>query len=342
VCRWLLGAPILFAGLLSFALPTHALTFKIATLSPDGTVWMKEMRAGGKEIERQTEGRVKLKWYPGGVMGNDQTVLRKMRVGQLHGGAFPAGSLVEIYNDIQLYSVPFLFRSLAEVDYVRERMDPLLRKGLEERGMIVPILSEGGFAYLFSSHPLERRDDLKGRRVWIPPGDEMSRIALETADIAPVPLPISDVYTGLQTGLIDTIASPPIGAIAFQWHTKVRYFTDVPLMYLYGTVAFSKKAFDKLSDGDQSILRDVLNGISRRLDRANRADNEAAKQALQNQGIEFVSPTPEETERWRAIAAEAVVRYQGRDLYTEEMYEILQGHLREFRDNAAATGAIEP
>jgi TRAP-type C4-dicarboxylate transport system substrate-binding protein len=328
----------LLCAVVAVPLPALARTLKIATLSPDGTVWMQELRQGGKEIQERTEGRVKLKFYPGGVMGNDQTILRKIRIGQLQGGAFAAGGLVEVYNDMQLYSLPFLFQSYEEVDYVRERMDPLLRKALEARGFVAVGLSEGGFAHLLSSHPLQRREDLDGRKVWIPQGDELSRIALETAGISPVPLSIADVYTGLQTGLIDTIAASPIGVIAFQWHTKVRYFTDVPLMYLFGTLAFSKKAFDKLSDADQQVVHDVMGSIFERLDRENRRDNAGAKEALQNQGIEFVTPSAEETDRWRSIAKEAELHYQGRNLYSEEMYEILKGHLRDYRQGVG----VEP
>lgn len=331
---------LLFCALLVLPGPVLARTLKIATLSPDGTTWMRELRQGGKEIERRTEGRVKLKFYPGGVMGNDQTVLRKIRIGQLHGGAFAGGGLVEVYNDMQIYSLPFLFRSYEEVDYVRQRMDPLIRKGLEERGFVAVGLSEGGFAHLLSSHALERRDDLIGRKVWIPQGDELSRIAFETANISPVPLPISDVYTGLQTGLIDTIASSPIGAIAFQWHTKVRYLTDVPLMYLFGTLAFAKKAFDKLSEVDQFIVNDVMGLIFERLDKESRRGNEKATLALQNQGIEIVTPSLAERKRWRSIAKEAELRYKGKDLFSEKMYEILQGHLRDFRQGAADN--VEP
>ncbi|NQZ99432.1 MAG: TRAP transporter substrate-binding protein DctP [Myxococcales bacterium] len=327
--RWLTFALCL---MLAPAWPAGARTLKIATMSPDGTTWMKEMREGAKEIEERTEGRVKLKFYPGGVMGNDQTVLRKMRVGQLHGGAFPGGGLVEVYNDIQVYSLPFLFHSYAEVDYVRARMDSLIQAGLEQRGLVAMGLSEGGFAHLLSSEPLKSRADLDGKRVWIPQGDTMSQIAFETAGISPVPLPISDVYTGLQTGLINTVASSPIGAIAFQWHTKVRFLTDVPLIYLIGTLAFAKRSFDKLGTEGQAVLREVMGRIFRRLDRASRRDNAAARDALANQGIEFVSPTSEELSQWRSIAEEAEQRYQGRNLYSEEMYEILKGHLRDFRN----------
>ncbi|MCU7941035.1 MAG: TRAP transporter substrate-binding protein DctP [gamma proteobacterium symbiont of Bathyaustriella thionipta] len=73
----------------------QAKTFKIATLSPDGSDWMQKMRSGAKEIKQKTNGRVKFKFYPGGVMGDDQAVLRKIRIGQLHGGALGGGSLIK-------------------------------------------------------------------------------------------------------------------------------------------------------------------------------------------------------------------------------------------------------
>ncbi|UCE90510.1 MAG: TRAP transporter substrate-binding protein DctP, partial [Pseudomonadota bacterium] len=104
---------------LALAWPAHALVLKIATVSPDGAAWMTRMRAGAAEIAERTAGRVTFKFYPGGVMGNDQSVLRKIRVGQLHGGVVVGGSLAEVYSDTQIYSLPFLFQSLDEVDYVR-------------------------------------------------------------------------------------------------------------------------------------------------------------------------------------------------------------------------------
>ena len=85
----------LLAALL--VVPTvEALTLKIATIVPDGSSWLVEMRQAGKEIAEKTDGRVKLKFYPGGVMGGDKTVLRKIRARQLQGGAFTSGALAEI------------------------------------------------------------------------------------------------------------------------------------------------------------------------------------------------------------------------------------------------------
>ena len=94
------------AVMLLHASIVEARVFKIATISPDGTFWMQEMRAGAEEIKKQTQGRVVFKFYPGGVMGSDESVLRKIRIGQLQGGAVTAGSLVSIDPDIAIYELP--------------------------------------------------------------------------------------------------------------------------------------------------------------------------------------------------------------------------------------------
>ena len=74
------------------AATANAATLKIATLTPEGSQWMKDMRAGAKEILDRTEGRVQIKFYGGGVMGNDTKVLGKIRIGALQGGALCASA----------------------------------------------------------------------------------------------------------------------------------------------------------------------------------------------------------------------------------------------------------
>jgi TRAP-type C4-dicarboxylate transport system substrate-binding protein len=322
---------LLAGALLAGAAPAHAKALKIATIAPDGTRWMQEMRAGAATIEERTGGRVKLKFYPGGVMGNDATVMRKIRAGQLHGGAFTGGSLGELYPDMQIYALPFLFRDYAEVDAVRARLDPVLARGLEARGMVALGISEGGFAFLFSDTPVPDVAALKDKKAWIPEGDAIGAAALRAAGTAPVPLPIADVYTGLQTGLVDTVASTPSAAIAFQWHTRMRYANDLPLSYLIGVLAVSRDAFARLPPADQEVVRGVMGDVFRRLDRANREDNAAARAALEERGVPFVLPTPAERQGWEAIGARAREDLEGRALFSPEILQQLGAALAAHR-----------
>ncbi|MEE9281171.1 MAG: TRAP transporter substrate-binding protein DctP [Myxococcota bacterium] len=329
-----LRLPHALAALVSLVLvasPSPAATLKIATVVPDGTSWMKEMRAGAKQIAERTQGRVKLKFYPGGVMGTEKSVMRKIRAGQLQGGAFTSTGLADVYRETEIYGLPLLFHSYDEVDYVRARMDQSIREGLERAGLIALAISETGFAYLLSNKPLRSVDDLSGARVWVLEGDRLSQTALKIAGVSPVPLALADVYTGLQTGLIDTVAASPVACIAFQWHTKVRYMTDVPLMYLAGVLAIDARAFGKLDEADQAVVRDVIGAAAGRLDEMNRVSDASAKLALKTQGIEFVTSSAEELERWRGIAEAALSRVRAEGLYSDRMIETLLGHLATYR-----------
>ena len=323
--------PLIAIALLAFAVPAHAKALKIATIAPDGTRWMQEMRAGAAIITERTAERVKFKFYPGGVMGSDATVMRKIRAGQLHGGAFTGGSLSELYPDMQVYSLPFLFRDYTEVDAVRARLDPVLAQGLETKGMIALGISEGGFAYLLSDTPVLDVAGLKGKKAWIPEGDEIGAAALRAAGVSPVPLPIADVYTGLQTGLVDTLAATPSATIAFQWHTRMRHANDLPLSYMIGVLAVSQRAFAKLSPEDQEVVREVMGDVFRRLDRANREDNAAARATLEKRGVPFVRPTPDHRQGWEAAGARALEDLESRNLFSPSVLQQLNAALAEHR-----------
>ncbi|MES9835530.1 MAG: TRAP transporter substrate-binding protein DctP [Candidatus Thiodiazotropha sp.] len=311
-------------------------TLKIATLAPDGTSWMKEMRAAAKQIQQQTEGRVRIRFYPGGVMGNDNSVLRKIRVGQLHGGAITGGGLSAIYRDAQLYTLPFQFRNLQEVDAVRQVMDPLIIAGLKNEGYVSFGLSEGGFAYLLSNRPVKTTNNMRELKIWIPEGDEINANMFQALGISPVPLPLTDVLTGLQTGLIDTIASAPVGAIALQWHTRVNYLTQVPLAYLYATLVLTETAFNKLQKPDRSVVREILGATFDRIDRQNRMDNEKALAALQKQGIEFVSPSADQQQAWEQHANTTLNKLSEEKLFSKAMFSRMQTLVQQYRKVAAA------
>ncbi|MEW7986440.1 MAG: TRAP transporter substrate-binding protein DctP [Candidatus Thiodiazotropha sp.] len=309
-------------------------TLKIATLAPDGTNWMKEMRAAAKQIKQQTDGRVKIRFYPGGVMGNDSSVLRKIRIGQLHGGAITGGGLSSVYKDAQVYTLPFQFRNLQEVDAVRQVMDPQIIEGLKKQGYISFGLSEGGFAYLLSNSPVTSTENMKDLKIWIPEGDQVNASMFQELGISPVPLPLTDVLTGLQTGLIDTIASAPIGAIALQWHTRVSYLTQVPLAYLYATLVLKENAFNKLRQSDQSVVKQILESAFDRIDRQNRADNEQAMIALKRQGVEFISPSTVQQQAWEAHAGKTLRKLSKESIFSEHMLNRMQSLIQQYRQIA--------
>ena len=317
-------------SLIGFSSPILlAKTIKIATISPEGTFWMKQMRTGAKEIKEKTQGRVKFKFYPGGVMGSDDNVLRKIRIGQLHGASITVGTLAQSTPDVTLYGLPYLFSSLDDAAEVRKTTDPMLSNEIEKNGFINFGFAQGGFSYLMSKEPIRSLDDLRNRKSWIPEKSEVGLSVYHYIGVAPISLPLSDVLTGLQTGLIDTIATSPIGALALQWHTHISYVTDQPINYLAAMLIIDKKVFYKLSETDQSIVREEMEKAYKKIDHQNKLDNIAAREAMINQGIKFITLTDEDKLEWEKIDDSVINDMLEKYKYSKTLYEAVTVNKRD-------------
>jgi TRAP-type C4-dicarboxylate transport system substrate-binding protein len=325
--------PRLLLGLLLAAAATsaNAVDIKIATVAPDGSRWMQQMRAGAEEINARTSGRVTLKFYPGGVMGNDAQVLRKIRIGQLQGGAFTAGGLGERYSGLNLYGVPLLFNSLDEIDAVRAQLDPVLAEGLDRAGFVTFGFIEGGFANLLSNEPIRTVDDMRRKKVWVPEGDAISFLAMETMGLSPSVLPVTDVLTGLQTGLIEITFASPVAALVLQWHTKVKYITDLPISYSMGVFAIEKGAYSALSVDDQRVIREVMGRYCDQLDREAREDNRKAAEVLSRSGLQTVTVNESDVAGWRKTIESIHPQLRARPDIDAALFDRLLGVLAEYR-----------
>jgi len=310
---------------LLFAIPASAQqVIKIGTIAPDGSSWMREFRAAAAEVQTGTQGRVQVKFYPGGVMGSDTVVLRKIRLGQLQGGALTASELDGVCKDAPVYSVPFQFNNQAEVDAVRKVVDPMLVSCFRQGGMRMLGLAGGGFAYLMSTHELRSRDDLKSSKVWVPANDRIGEMTFKNGGITPIPLPLSDVFTSLQTGLVDTVGNTFSGAVILQWHGKIKYIIDLPLTYIPAYVLIDEKVMAKVSPADQAVLVKAFNGAMTRIDTANRRDNVQALAAMQKGGTKLLTSPPAEAARWREIGVSTARQLQQQNAFSPAVVAAIQ------------------
>lgn len=326
------------AALIGVSCPTHAanVELKIATTAPEASSWVQAMRATAVEIKEKTEGRVTIKYYVGGTQGSDEQVLKKMRIRNLHGGAFTPSALGSIYPDINLYGLPLVFDSYEEANYVRSRMDQLLIDGLDEKGYISFGFAATGFAFMMSIEPAGTVNDLQGRKVWVPEGDEISYEAMQAISVSPTALPLTDVMVGLQTKLLDIVAVSPTGALFLQWYTRVRYVTDLPLVYTYGFTAIDKKMFEKISPADQAIVRDVMTRAYAEFNDAGQKDNDEALQAILGKGLQLVPVDPAEAASIRAKVATANGKLADKGNVSRAMYDLMLQYREEYRTGQPA------
>ena len=293
---------VLMLAALPIATPATAQqVIKMATVAPEGSSWMRELRAAAAQVKTATQGRVEVKYYPGGVMGSDTVVLRKMRLGQLQGGVLTSSELAAVYPDAAIYSLPFAFDHWEQLERARAQIDPLLARGFETRNMKMLTAANVGFAYLMSTKPLRTQADMRKVKLWIPQNDEIAERTFKAGGLSPILLPLGDVFTSLQTGLVDSVANTPSGAVALQWHGKLRNMLDLPLSFVVGFVVMDLKAWQKLTPADQSALSEAFKAAGRRVDAGVKRDDAAALAAMKKQGLSVNAMDPGEATRWRQI-----------------------------------------
>ncbi|EAR11193.1 TRAP transporter substrate-binding protein DctP [Reinekea blandensis] len=259
-------------------------TLKISTLYPPGSAAVTSLQSAAESIRQQTNGNVVLKVYPGGVMGDDSTVMRKMRIGQLHGALLSGTGLDLITDDLKDLSKPFQFDRIEQVYEARQTLDTDFRQRLAEEGWTAFGPLDGGFSYLMSKRPLSDLEAVRNTRLWLPNTRDIQKMA-DSLNVDYLVMNIGDVLTGLDTGAIDSLIAPPSAAFTLNWHSRFDYITQTPVLYTWGMLVMPDRVFRPLSDAERETVVSALTQWSDELDQRLRADNQKARQAI-NQLLE--------------------------------------------------------
>ena len=314
-------------------------TLKFATLLPVGTGWSKLIDDWVKQVEAKSGGRLRFRMYGGGVMGDEPDVLRKIRKGQLHGGLFTGYGIGHIYSPARVLEVPFLFKNVAESDYVRDRLMPELEKGFRAHGFELLGWPEIGFIHLFSTRPIHNLDEVRQRHIWLWQGDPMGEAFFDAAGIKPVPLSIMDVYTQLSArhGSIDTVYTSTFGAIALQWYARLKYASRIPLTNAIGGIVVSKRFFDRLPADLQQLLKTETARASARIRERAREENRDSIAILQKNGIEFMLDWDDvDMNELLDIRDRAAEQLQQSGYIPADIFQRTRTLLEDFRRQAAA------
>jgi TRAP-type transport system periplasmic protein len=303
---------------------------KLATLAPEGSSWMKVFKSAAEEIQQRTANAVQFKIYPGGVMGDERDMLRKMHIGQIQAAVMTSAGLSSISPEIDVLQIPFLFDDYAEVDHVIARMEPFFNQGLEANGYVLLGWTEAGFVNLMSTLPVDTLDKIKKSKVWIWNDSPMAKAIFQEAGVIAVPLSIPDVLVGLQTGLVEVVYAPPSSAIALQWFTKVKYLNDTPLLFLAGGLVVKKTAFDALPEAQRSLVRDIFQRHLSGLKTIIRKENQAAMDVIRKQGVQFMTPGPDQIAEYKVISGKAMAKEDGHK-FSNKVRDEVAGLVTDFR-----------
>lgn len=311
------------ATALLFVLPlaARAATLKLASLAPEGSVWGKALEEMGADWEAATEGRVEVRIYPGGVAGDDPDVVRKMRIGQLQAATLTVTGLTQIDDSFEIFGVPLVFDSYDELYAVLDRMEAQLAAKLEAKGFVFLHWGYGGWAQLFSKKPIRTVADLEGQKLFVWAGDDKRVQLWRRVGFQPVPLAGTDILTGLQTGIIDVLPSPPIAALSFQWFRQTPYMLDLGAGPLVGATVVVKSVWDRLSEADRAALRRSAKEIEARLETAVPDQDRQAIEQMTQRGLEVTSAS--DPAEWRAVAEEFTRQARGEIVPADMLDELL-------------------
>lgn len=310
------------------ARPKH--TIKIASLAPEGSIWTKRFRQFTDDVTKKSNGEIVFKIYSGGVMGDDRSMYRKLRAGQIQGGGFTMTGIGEIVPDFRVLSIPFMFDSYEEVDRAWDKLWPVMQQSFTEKRLKLLAVTEVGFLYAMSTTPLSTIDELRNAKCWVPEGDPISKMYLEKLGIVPTPITIPDVLTSLQTGMVETVFNSFYGSIVLQWFTRTKYITDIPFGYSYGALVLDQRAYEKLSPEHQQLIESSAKTNFANLISDTRKSNSDALKTLLENGNAMVSATPATASELRYNRQRTIDAVVGR-AFSKKIYETMVNELNLFK-----------
>src|SRR5262249_30607790 len=280
--------PVLVIALalaLSVGSRAQGLVVKLATVVPDGSVWDKSLKGMADDWKQATGGRVALTIFSGGSQGDEPTVLRKIRLGALQGAAFTVVGLGTIDWSFNVFNVPFFFESYDELNAVVERLTPTLQQRLQAKGFVLVHWGHGGWLQVFSKQPVQSVADLKAMKLWTSAGDDRMTQWYKANGYQPRAMAMTDILTGLTTGMLDALPTPPLAALAFQWYKQTPYMLDIGLTPIVGATVINKKTWDAISAADRAKLTEIGAAVDAKLRADVPKQDSLAVLLMSNQGL---------------------------------------------------------
>lgn len=293
-----------------------ALTIKLATLVPENTNWANTLDAMAKEIKAETGVRIKV--FYGGIQGDEPDVLRKTRIGQLHGGVFTGKTLGDIHFDTRIVEVPFNFYHDHEKAYkLLKKLTPSLNAKLSKKGFANLGFYGIGKVYVVSTKKVSTLAEMKGIKMWAWEGDHLIEAMMSSIGLVSVPLALPDVLSSLSTGIIHGAYAPPLGVLALQWQNKVKYLIDFPTAYSIGALLINNKRWKKVKPENQTKIMTIAQKHIKAANTFAIEDNQKSLDELKKMGVEFVKFSEDDLKNAESIRLETLKKLSGK--FSEEV-----------------------
>ncbi len=306
--------PLVIVGLLLGAvspLSARRVLIKLGTSAPKNSSWHDALSYLRQEWRKISGGDVKVNIYAGGVAGDDNELVRKIRRGGMDAIAVSGIGLSRIDNGVDCLSIPMMVRSYEELDYVREHITTKLERRIEEKGFVVLNWADVGWVHFFTKEPAPSLDDIRRQKLWISTGDPDTEKLYKQLKFQVVPLPVTDMLTSLQTGLIEAFQAPPLFAMLERSYQQVGYMTAVRWAPLMGATLISKRSWDRIPSEYHAAMRKAAHEAGDKLrDEIRRLDTDAIAQ-MKQRGLKVIEADAATLADWQTQAEDAYPTLRG-------------------------------
>jgi len=304
---------------------------KLATLVPRGSSIHQILQAMGEKWRQAPGAGAALTIYTDGTMGGEAEAVRRMRIDQVQAGLLSVAGLAQIDRSVTaMQYMPMVFRSLDEVDYVRESLRPMLDKRLEEKGFVALFWGDAGWVRFFSTKPVTRPGELKKLKTFALSSDVGQIDLMKSVGFQPVPLEYTDTLTGLQTGLIEDVPTIPFYALAGQLYLPCPYMLEINYVPLVGGLVVTRKVWDTLPAITREVMRQAAEEAGKKIRDQSRKEMEESVAAMKKRGLKVSAITPVVEAEWRALFEGVYPKLRG-NLVPADMFDEVQRLLREYR-----------
>jgi TRAP-type C4-dicarboxylate transport system substrate-binding protein len=304
---------------------------RLATAAPDGTAWAHEFRSFARDVERRTEGRVRVKWYFGSIAGSELEVGERIGRGQLDGAGSGGPLCTEVMPSMRVLQFPGLFQTGAEGKYVLNQLAATLQAEAEQSGLTYLGATPLGSVVYFGRRPVQSLAELRRQRLWVWDVSPMVISLLREMGLSVVPAPIERATREFDERRFDAFWAVPMAAVAFQWSVQAPSLVDLHGDYLFGCILLANRVFLGLSAEDQRQLQAAFAQAEDRVDEVSRQQERALlRGAFQHQGVTVFEPG----EKFRAeffAAANAARDRVGAKLVSPALLRRVRDMLSDYR-----------
>jgi len=302
-------------------------TIRIASLAPPGSSFVKVLKAWGRTLQKETEGRVALRVFSGSSEGSDRDLVKRIKAGKLDAAGVATTGLSMVAPELQVLTAPGLLTDDAQLDRVREKLDAKFQKLIEDGGFKLLAWGDGGKNRVFSSTAFSAPADLAAKRAWAGKDNPVALEYVKALGAKPVRVGAAGVFPDLKEGKLDVVPASAMAAVAFQWYTKLKYMSSTNFNIIVGGSIISKKKFNELSKADQKTLLDTAKRAASKLDQIVSRDDARAYQTLLGRGITEVD-TATNKAAWDAVAKKARERLAAHGTYSKSLLKTVEAAAR--------------